>query len=279
MRDLVQGIWRSVARVRAAFRNWIQVTVVAGIGGPSALPPRDGLRVLADRRLRLRTRLGPVLETSAGNASPVIEVFAYGEYDLPVEWQRLRTILDVGAHVVAFAAWSACQAPDAKVISVEPEPRNFRDLEANVSRNRLSDRVTCMNVAVGPASGVMQLRVPSYRESGSMFATSGATVEVDVVPLEQLLAASGGAVDLLKLDCEGAEWAIVTELPPPVWQAVDRMVLECHAQAGRTIDEMVELLDARGFDARVLHRAPSSVDWFDEVGVIWAERVAQSSSA
>ena len=43
--------------------------------------------------------------------------------------------------------------------------------------------------------------------------------------------------------------------------------------------EMVELLDARGFDARVLHRAPSSVDWFDEVGVIWAERVAQSSSA
>jgi FkbM family methyltransferase len=279
MRDLLRGIWSSVARVRSAFRNWVEITVVAGLGGPSALPPRDGLRALAGRRLRLRTRLGPVLETSAANASPVIEVFAYGEYDLPLEWPRLRTVLDVGAHVGAFAAWSSCHAPQAKVISVEPEPRNFRDLEGNVARNGLSDRVTCMNVAVGSERGVMELRVPSYRESGSMFATSGATVEVKVVSLEELLETANGTVDLLKLDCEGAEWSIVEELPVEVWRAVDRMVLECHAQAGRSIDDMVGLLEGRGFTAHVLHRAPSSVEWFDEVGVIWAERLVQSSSA
>jgi FkbM family methyltransferase len=265
--------------VRAAFLNWVEVTVVAGLGGPSALPPRDGLRMLADRRLLLRTRLGPVLETSASNASPVIEVFAYGEYELPVDWSRLRTILDVGAHVGAFAAWSSCHAPESKLVSVEPEPRNFRDLEANVARNGLSTRVECMNVAVGPSTGVMELRVPSYRESGSMFATSGATVEVNVVSLDQLLDAAGGTVDLLKLDCEGAEWSIVNQAAPELWQRVDAMVLECHAAAGQSIDGMVELLDVRGFAARVVHRAPSSVEWFDEVGVIWAERIAQSSSA
>src|SRR4051812_39139949 len=279
MRDALKGIWSSVARVRAAFRNWLEITVVAGVGGPSALPPRDGLRALADRRLSLRPRLGPVLETSAANASPVIEVFAYGEYDLPVDWPRLRTILDVGAHVGAFAAWSTHHAPEAQVVSVEPEPRNFRDLEANVVRNGLSGRVTCMNVAVGPESGVMELRVPSYRESGSMFATSGAPVEVEVVSLEHLLESANGTVELLKLDCEGAEWAIVDTLPTEAWTSVERIVLECHAEGGRSIDEMVELLEARGFGARVLHRAPSSVEWFDEVGVIWAERVAQSNSA
>ena len=162
---------------------------------------------------------------------------------------------------------------------MEPEPRNFRDLEANVARNGLSERVTTMNVAVGPERGLMELRVPSYRESGSMYATKGATVEVKVVSLVELLETADGTVDLLKLDCEGAEWSIVDELSVEVWSAVDRMVLECHAQAGRSIDEMVGLLEARGFSARVLHRAPSSVEGFDEVGVIWAERSVQSSSA
>jgi FkbM family methyltransferase len=257
-------------RTRRAFRNWPSVCVIAGIGAPSGLPPQGGLPLLGRRRLRFVTRLGPVLETEAGNASPIIEVFAYGEYDVPIDWSGLRTIADVGAHVGAFTVYAAFRAPQARVVAVEPEPRNFRDLSANVERNGLGGRVEALNRALGSPGSVVELHVPPNRESGSTFEPGGAVVSAEGVSLEQLLVRLGGSVDLLKLDCEGAEWDLLDAAAEGGWQGVARIVMECHAIRGHSVDEMAERLKAEGFEVRILQRKASLVTWADEVALIWA---------
>jgi FkbM family methyltransferase len=263
---------QNVLRTRRAFRNWLTICAVVGIAAPSSLPPRRGLPWLGERRLRFVTRRGPVLETEAGNGSPIIEVFAYGEYDLPLDWEGLRHVLDVGAHVGSFALWTCARAPAARVVSVEPEPRNFNDLVTNVKRNDLSDRVEAVHAALAGQPGTVTLHVPMNRESGSALATGGTSVEADSVSLAQLLERFDGQIDLLKLDCEGAEWPVLTDLDAAVWEKIPRLVMECHARGSESVEAMLRLLELHGLDPTVLHRAPSSVAWCDEIAVIWAER-------
>jgi FkbM family methyltransferase len=243
-----------------------------GIAAPSSLPPRAGLPWLGQRRRRLITRKGTVLETEAGNASPVIEVFAYGEYDLAIEWLALRRVLDVGAHVGSFALWTCERAPNAHLISVEPEPRNFSDLSSNIERNDLTDRVEAVKAALGTGPGTVTLYVPMNRESGSALATSGDSVEAVVISLPELLERFDGPLDLVKLDCEGAEWAVLEALDHDAWAKIPRLIMECHVSVGRTLEGMIELLALHGLTPIVLSRGPSGVPWCHEVAMIWAQR-------
>jgi FkbM family methyltransferase len=268
----VPTIVQNVLRTRRAFRNWLAICLVVGIAAPSSLPPRQGSPWLGRRRRRLVTRRGTVLETEAGNASPVIEVFAYGEYDLVFDWRGLRRVLDVGAHVGSFALWTCERAPHAHVISVEPEPRNFSDLASNIERNGLGDRVEAVNAALGSEPGTVTLHVPMNRESGSALATGGDSVEAVVITLPELLKRFDGPVDLLKLDCEGAEWAVMDALDAETWAKISQLVLECHASADRTVEAMVDLLALHGLMPTILSRGPSHVPWCDEVAMIWARR-------
>jgi FkbM family methyltransferase len=259
-------------RTRRAFRNWLAICVVVGIAAPSSLPPRQGLPWLGRRRQRLATRRGTVLETEAGNASPVIEVFAYGEYDLPLDWTALRGVLDVGAHVGSFALWTCERAPTARILSVEPEPRNFNDLASNIQRNDVGSRIEALNAALGTEPGTVTLHVPMNRETSSTLGTGGESIQAAVISLPDLLERFDGQLDLLKLDAEGAEWTALTALDAEMWAKIPRLVLECHAGVGRTVEEMMELLGQQGFAPRVLSRQPSGVSWCDEVALIWAER-------
>jgi FkbM family methyltransferase len=266
-------------RTRHAFRNWLAICVVVGIAAPSSLPPRQGFPWLGRRRQRLVTRRGTIVETEAGNASPVIEVFAYGEYDLPLDWTKLGRVLDVGAHVGSFALWTCERAPDARIVSVEPEPRNFNDLVLNIERNGLADRIDAVNAALGTEPGTVTLHVPMNRESSSTLATEGDSIQAVVISLPALIEGLDGPLDLLKLDAEGAEWPALGALDPETWAKVPRLIMECHAGAGRTVEEMVELLEQQGFAPKVLSRQPSGVPWCDEVALIWAGRSSELASA
>jgi len=265
-------IVQNVMRTRHAFRNWLAICVVVGIAAPSSLPPRQGFPWLGRRRQRLVTRRGTIVETEAGNASPVIEVFAYGEYDLPLDWTKLGRVLDVGAHVGSFALWTCERARDARIVSVEPEPRNFSDLVLNIERNGLADRIDAVNAALGAEPGTVTLHVPMNRESSSTLATEGDSIQAVVIPLPALIERLDGQLDLLKLDAEGAEWPALGALDPETWAKIPRLIMECHAGAGRTVEEMVELLEQQGFAPKVLSRQPSGVPWCDEVALIWAGR-------
>lgn len=270
--SIVSDIWTSGTRTRVAFRNWIAVGILAGLASPSAIPPRAGLDALAHIRMRFKTRLGPVIETEAGNASPIVEVFRDGEYDIPVAWGDLDRIVDVGAHVGSFTAWAAWQAPQARLLAVEPEPRNFRDLLLNVERNQLGHRVECVESALAAVSGTIELHVPLHRDTTSTFAASGSRVEVEAISLSDLLDRMDGRIDLLKLDCEGAEWTVLSELPGELWSIISRIVMECHATSVNRVEDMIVLLQNSGFGVEVIERNPSGVGWYAEIATLFAER-------
>ena len=222
--------------------------------------------------MMFRTRLGPSLESEVGNAWPIVKIFRDWESAIRLDWSSVRRIVEVGGHVGAFALWAAAHARSAQIVTFEPEPRNFRDLTSNVARNRLRDRVVPINAAVAAEDGRRTLAVPVQRNKAA-FATgsNGGSVDVECVRLERYLNDEvPGAIDILKLDCEGTEWEILPSLSRETYGRVQHVIVGCHAHEERQIDEMREFLATRGFTSSIFETG-SDRD-FPLLVTMWGER-------
>jgi FkbM family methyltransferase len=138
---------------------------------------------------------------------------------------NVRTILDVGSHVGSFTVMAHHYWPKAKIVAVEPHPQSFELMTKNTSHIPVSQLLR-INAAISPRPGkcllsfpVSNSRVadyvpdvweslePRFREFG---------IEVPSLTVEQFWTQVTDfgidEVDLIKLDCEGAEYLIVSEL-------------------------------------------------------------------
>jgi FkbM family methyltransferase len=134
------------------------------------------------------------------------------------------SVLDLGANVGTITARLA--ATGAAVHAYEPDPDTFARLTANVGH---LPNVRLYPEAVAVRTGRLQL----YRaradvlvdarlrsESASILfvarhGDSSNSVDVNVVSFAEALARAGGEVNLVKMDIEGAEMAILSDLMPP----------------------------------------------------------------
>ncbi|HYF47278.1 MAG TPA: FkbM family methyltransferase, partial [Acidimicrobiales bacterium] len=111
-------------------------------------------------------------------------------------------VIDAGAHVGTFAAVAAAHA--ARVVAVEPNPDNLALLRSNLERNGI-ENVEVVEAALWPGGAEVELALAGPTSAGSVVAEGqGTTLTVSTVDLDALVDRVG-AVDLLKLDVEGAE--------------------------------------------------------------------------
>ncbi len=188
-----------------------------------------------------------------GARVPVYEVFAEDEYSLDWFAQGLPAdvhVVDIGAHIGCFSTDLVRRFPGASVHSYEPTPSTGAYTVRNVESNRLGDRITVHRAAVGARAGtlVMADNGPGSGHNGVLhLGESGATeIEVACESIADAFAASGGRVDLLKMDAEGAEYGIVLESDPALWSGVRRVVMEYHHSDDHDFGELRTFLEAAG---------------------------------
>ncbi len=159
------------------------------------------------------------------------------------------TVIDVGGHIGSFSILSALRG--ARVVALEPVPYNFEMLNENVRLNGLQERVKAINAAVWSSTGEQTLGVADDSTGGSGFWYKKPTVpqiDVHTVRLSELMSAERiESCDLLKLDCEGAEYEILNSLEPETWSRIRAMVMEYHMFAGYTLEQLDKLLRQHGY--------------------------------
>ena len=147
------------------------------------------------------------------------------EYQIDVlRPHNVRTVLDIGAHVGSFTVMCHQYWPNARIVAVEPHPESFELLVRNTSHIPKAN-LTLINAAIAKESGRCMLSSPVSHSRVSEYVPgiwenlqprhSNFGLQVDALSpkdLWQILADIGiNEVDLLKLDCEGAEYLIVSE--------------------------------------------------------------------
>jgi FkbM family methyltransferase len=191
------------------------------------LHPVSALKIASGRHDDVRlggVRLsGP---SSRSVANTAVEVAA-GEYVAPgFEIIPGERVVDCGANVGAFAVWAT--AAGASVVAYEPHPLTYEWLERNVAGRP----VRCVRAAVvaeAPADGTVPLTVASGADTHHGLGGDGPTVDV---PAISLATAIGEGCDLLKLDCEGAEFDLIAQTQDAALRRARRIVCEVHDWLG-----------------------------------------------
>ena len=186
----------------------------------------------------------------------VVELLCYETYGpLSQLTQAARpgaVVLDVGGHIGAFACAISEMNPTCRVWSYEPSPASFSWLQRNIESNNVAERLHGVNAAVGKEEGTRILyEIEGTSCENSFFARVGATERtVSQVSLASAIQQAGGRVDLLKLDCEGAEYEIILESSSDIWSKVRSVVLEYHPVAGHSFAQIDQHLHGLGLVLR-----------------------------
>jgi FkbM family methyltransferase len=115
-------------------------------------------------------------------------------------------IVDIGAHV-GVVSMTLAKRHGCRVYAYEPQPENYRRLLENIALNGLGHLIIPHPYAVtGDGRDVTISHDERNSGGGSIYKGTGEWVKS--VTLPDILAEVGGRIDLLKIDCEGAEYEI-----------------------------------------------------------------------
>lgn len=174
---------------------------------------------------------------------------------------RALRILDLGANVGLFGVFANGRWPGCDVTAVEPDPENLAVLRRCVE---LSGRGAAWRV-VAAAAAAHDGEVPFEGGGASLSRIApGASGSVPAIDALALL----GEIDLLKMDIEGGEWAILDDprfvaAPPPI------TVLEYHPHLCPHPDPRAAVHD---IFARAGQRTQTIFERDDGHGMLWAWR-------
>jgi len=162
-------------------------------------------------------------------------------------------VYDVGANIGFFSLLAARFAgPTGAVESFEPLPRAVAGLRANIALND-ARTVHVHEVAVSAAGGRAELL--SVDEGGwSHLADRGwhprtdEVLEVDLVALDTLVADGLRAPDVVKIDVEGSELAVLDGMRETIEAHAPAIICELH----ETNAEFAERMDELGYAAHSL---------------------------
>lgn len=219
------------------------------LANPAAFYAAVALKTLPGlhrRPVPLRLKDGKVLEMRDFWGIFIFdEIFLQHDYE-PEELKGLRprTIMDVGANIGLFTLRAKQLWPDARIAAFEPEPDNFGHLKRHVDINRLAD-VLPFNEALSEDCTSVDLYLSPRNIGGhSLYVRTDRSVSVKARTIASALASLGGSCDLLKIDCEGCERAIVAGLTPALARQIGAIIIEPSLErkdAGAMIDRLKDL--------------------------------------
>lgn len=153
-----------------------------------------------------------------GDQSILSEVLVKEAYVpiLTVLPERPLRVLDIGSHIGSFMVWLGAHRPIAEGYCFEPDPDSFKLCQFNLAQqpqieiNRAAIGGTARRSAIliDPAAHARSTIVEDMGRAGNVQA-----IDTMVLSFADWMSAHPGAFDLLKMDCEGAEWEMLRVCP------------------------------------------------------------------
>jgi FkbM family methyltransferase len=128
----------------------------------------------------------------------------------------------------------------------------------NIERNGLLERVTFVEGGLGATSGLGTLEDDLARATEMRVVPMGlgTGTNIKLLTLEQLFAeTTTDYCDLLKMDCEGAEYDILLTAPDSVLRRIRAIVCEYHSTSQHGPAQLLERLTESGFRVEAGHEA------------------------
>ena len=247
---------------------------------PSFLLNYTGLQ---NRPITYILRNGAKIKTDRINVGTIAVVFIkkdYGDVD------DNSVVIDIGANIGVYSIFAA-QSKNIIVYAYEPMPDNYNLLRENIRLNKLDKNIFPFNLAIGARKEKRKLYIGDspfhsfYPISESPFNAlygdysqekSQKYIEIDSMPLKEIFDKNKiNQCDILKMDCEGAEFEILYNLPDEYFKKIKEIRLEYHNHFSNGVNKknngsyLMKFLEQKGFKVKRFKRGS------DYQGDLWFE--------
>ena len=182
--------------------------------------------------------------------------------------KKNMVVLDIGANAGYFSLFAHSSFNSPSIYAFEPMPYAYKVL------NQYRDTYKEMNLhtyqeAVSNENGKLVLNsdtIDGYTTEASIFADDNKKhqFEVKAVNLQTFMQDEKlEAIDLLKLDCEGSEYAILYDLPKEILGKISLLCIETHKgnNANENIESLAEYLLSNQFELVTLSEGYTGYIW------------------
>jgi FkbM family methyltransferase len=158
----------------------------------------------------------------------VMVIFCRKEYG---KINKDSSIIDIGANIGVFslyAMWSGAK----KCYSVEPNLKSFQVLQKNIDFNKLKDKVVLYNNAISSINDneiLIPIESSPYNKQLSVSSDTNKFQKSMTITLNKLLFSNNiHTLDLLKIDCEGAEYDLLYNCEDYIFSQTIEIRMEHH---------------------------------------------------
>ena len=178
------------------------------------------------------------------------EIFLKDEYECLYPYVKDSVILDIGAHNADTSLLFHTKGAK-KIYGYEPHPETFDLALRNIKLNKIDDKVEMYNFGVGLKSESIYL--DSFASDSAIYQAKAANkikdkgVEIKIIPFKDMIKGKDN-IDILKMDCEGAEFDAILSCPGDVLKKIKIMAVEYHDEP----DRLVKCLQETGYDVQII---------------------------
>jgi FkbM family methyltransferase len=167
---------------------------------------------------------------------------------------NIHSILDCGANIGLASIYLSQQLPGVRILALEPEPDNYKQLEKNLIGNNLH-QIRSRQVGVWSRKALLEHDVNFCRAKHWAFSVREAkngdgniavdTIDAIINDFEMY------PIDYLKMDIEGAEFELFRNLESwkRTFEGLKLISIEVHEKKGPT-HEITEILQRHGFKTK-----------------------------
>ena len=225
--------------------------------------------------LQLRRPPVQLMVRSAMDIWSVKETFLdafYTRYGVSIQdgW----TVVDIGAGIGDFSIYAAYDKPNTTIYAYEPFFDSYELFIKNLQLNNI-ENVNPFQIAIWSTDGELildassgePLQITSRKIDGT--SEQGKRDFVQAISLLSILEAHAvEKVDLIKMDCEGAEYEVLMKVLPGTFDKIERIIMEYHnLDSDRNYQRLIPFLEDQGYHVR---RYKNAVH--DHIGFLYAAK-------
>ncbi len=156
-------------------------------------------------------------------------------------------IVDVGANIGVYSIFASLQGKNNLIYAYEPMKETFDHLTENIKLNDCKDKIIPFNYAIASKKGKTKIFIADSVTNTIVSSNPNLPSEdIETITLEDVIKENNlERIDLLKMDCEGAEYEIFYNMSEEIFPKIKEIRMEFHGlENGK---ELRDFLKTKGF--------------------------------
>ncbi len=179
------------------------------------------------------------------------EIFVEGIYNFHlVQDPDDYVLIDIGMNVAFASCYFAKNKKISRIISFEPFIPTYMQAKVNIGLNNLEEYIDARNYGLGRCDEVLSVSYsPEFKGQVGMQGTDyirstithSMTEEINIKsafePLHSIAKENPTKRFVMKIDCEGAEYDLIGQIPHDMLERCDIIMMEWHEKGPKSIEE------------------------------------------